>query len=90
LNNDHPAVATGIFKGIKTHWNPLVNDAYILVDVGGTMIKVPLDRRQLPFLEKEYAVGDTMEIYFDGVWHVKSRPIEGNEYVLPDDLNSIF
>lgn len=90
MYHDPRAVATGIFKGIKKHWNPLVNDANILVNVEGTLIKVPIDRRQVPFLEKEYKIGATIEIYFDGVWRIKSRPIDTNEYVLPIDERSIF
>ncbi len=82
--------ATGTIKGIKKHWNPLVNDAHILVDIDGTMIKVPIDRRQIPFLEKEYKVGGKVDVYFDGVWCIKSRQIDLNENIFPLDEHSIF
>jgi hypothetical protein len=88
LHHDSRAVATGIFKGIKKPWNPLVNDAYIRVDIGGTLVKVPIDRRQIPFLEKEYAIGDMIDVYFEGVWRIKSRSIDEN--ILPDDGHSVF
>ncbi len=72
-------VVTGVLKGFKKNWNPFANQAHMQVKVGARVVEVPIDRRQIPFVEKEYGVGDMVELYYEGGWHFRSREIDLNE-----------
>lgn len=90
MKHNDRAVATGVLKGYKKHWNPLVNEAFIQIDIGSTRISVPIDRRQIQFLEKEYSIGDNIDVYHDGTWHIRSRTIDMNEPLLSGDNQSTY
>ncbi len=72
-------VVNGVLKGFKMNWNPLITQAYMQVKVNGEIMDVPIDRRQIRFIEKEYRVGDSVNLYYDGAWHIRSRAIDINE-----------
>jgi hypothetical protein len=78
LKNDRKVV-NGVLKGFKMNWNPLITQAYMQVKVGGEIMDVPIDRRQIRFVEKEYRIGDAVNLYYDGAWHIRSRAIDINE-----------
>lgn len=83
-------VVTGVLKGFKKNWNPFANQAYMQVRVGGRIMEVAIDRRQIQFVEKEYRVGDTVDLYYDGEWHFKSRIIDLNEPTSLSVEKSVF
>ncbi len=83
-------VVTGVLKGFKKDWNPFTNKAYMQVKVGGRIMDVPVDRRQIRFVEKEYKVGETVDLYYDGAWHFRSRVIDLNEPLLVDTEKSVY
>lgn len=72
-------VVNGVLKGFKMNWNPLITQAYMQVKVSGEIMDVPIDRRQIRFVEKEYHIGDAVNLYYDGAWHIRSRAIDINE-----------
>jgi len=37
-------------------------------------ISIPIDIRQKRFIEKEYPVGSEVELFYDGSWHINSKP----------------
>jgi hypothetical protein len=49
------------------------------VKIDGEIKDVPIDRRQIRFVEKEYRIGDKVNLYYDGIWHIRSRAIDINE-----------
>jgi hypothetical protein len=83
-------VAVGLLKGFKKDWNPFIREAYMQVDVKGKIFNLPIDRRQIRFVEKEYQVGSMVELHYDGVWHINSRTLTMNEPVTVDRDRSVY
>jgi hypothetical protein len=66
--------ASGTLAGFTSRWNPLARRVYVLIKINNKTIKVPIDHRQLKFIQNEYAVGSNVELqFYDGDWHVMSR-----------------
>ncbi len=63
----------GQVTGYASGWNPLSHKAYMVVNVGGETLHVPVDHRQIRFMELEHPVGGTVELDYDQGWHIKSR-----------------
>jgi hypothetical protein len=54
----------------RTMLNPELLCAVVKVD--HSRIKVPVDSRQSKFIREAYPVGSTVELKFDGRWHIIS------------------
>ncbi len=66
--------AHGILTGITSRWNPLSRTVHMLVKVNGNTIRVPIDHRQVKYMQKEHNIGSEVELHFyEGGWHVVSR-----------------
>lgn len=50
-----------------------MSPSHMVVKTRGDMIRIPVDQRQVKFIQKEYPVGDTVELEYDGCWHIMSR-----------------
>ncbi len=90
MGHDIKKIATGLLRGFRKNWNPLVKNAFMEVEVDGRMLYVPIDIRQIRFVEKEFQVGDEVNLYNDGEWHFKSRTIEKHEHILVNAEKSIY
>jgi hypothetical protein len=90
VNDVKRDTAIGKLKGFKINWNPFNKDAYMQVDVEGTIFNVPIDRRQIRFILKEYQVGENMVIRYNGTWHYTSRTLEMNEPIIVDEERSVY
>lgn len=66
--------ASGVLAGFTGRWNPLTTIVYMLVKVNDKTIKVPIDHRQVRFIQKEYDIGGKIELqFYGGDWHVMSQ-----------------
>lgn len=70
--NAYGSIIKGEVAGYKHGWIPM-SPAHMVVKTSGDMIKIPVDQRQVKFIQKEYPVGDTVELEYDGCWHIMSR-----------------
>jgi hypothetical protein len=57
FTNNATERASGIFSGFTSRWNPLTRIVHALVKVDEDTIKVPIDHRQIMFIQKEYDIG---------------------------------
>ncbi len=70
--NAYGSIVKGEVAGYKRGWTPL-SPAHLVVKAGGDILRIPVDQRQVRFIQKEYPVGDTVELEYDGNWHIISR-----------------
>ncbi len=71
-SNAYGYVIKGEVTGYKHGWIPM-SPAHVVVKTRNDMIQIPVDQRQVKFIQKEYPVGDTVELEYDGCWHIRSR-----------------
>jgi hypothetical protein len=83
-------VACGILVGYTSRWNPFTTKVNVLINVNGKVMKIPIDYRQLKFVQKEYAVGSKVEIEsYEGNWRIKSEPEPINKFYLDEGATFI-
>jgi hypothetical protein len=63
----------GEIVGYRPKLNPASVISYVIVKVGNRNINIQVDSRQSKFIQKEYPVGSTVELKFDGHWHIISQ-----------------
>ena len=63
----------GEIVGYRSKLNPVSAISYVTVKVGNRNINIRVDRRQSKFIQREYPVGSTVELKFDGHWHIISQ-----------------
>jgi len=61
---------------------------HIAVRVGQEIVDVPVDNRQVRFIEKEHPVGSIVELEYDSVWRIRSNnaPPENDITALARDI----
>ncbi len=67
---------------------PLSRSTHIVVRIGREMVDVPVDNRQIKFIEKEHPVGSIVELEYDSCWRIRSHemPRENDITVLAQDI----
>lgn len=65
----------GILLKYSQSRNPFKREADVVVMVKDKTISIPIDVRQKRFVEKEYPVGSEVELFYDGNWHINSKPV---------------
>jgi hypothetical protein len=83
VNDINNKLVIGELIRYKDKLNPLSTVTYVFVRVNDKIIQIPIDYRQMRFIEKEYPVGSDVEMRFDGNWHIQSQP-------LPSDINIYY
>jgi hypothetical protein len=58
--------------GFTSRLNPLSRIVDIRVRVDRSIIKIPIDYRQLRFVLKEHPVGSDVDLAYDGKWSIVS------------------
>lgn len=66
---------TGVLLKYSQNLNPFKREADVIVMVKDKTVTIPIDVRQRRFVEKEYPVGSKVELFYDGNWHINSKPI---------------
>ena len=72
--NAYGSIVKGEVAGYTRGWIPM-SPAHLVVKAGREMIKIPVDQRQVRFIQKEYPVGDSIELEYDGCWHIVSHEV---------------
>ncbi|HTY89826.1 MAG TPA: hypothetical protein VMC84_01485 [Methanocella sp.] len=85
----HWGVIHGRVAGYATGWISISSLAHIVVKVGHDTIRIPIDQRQIKFIQKEHPVGDIVELEYNGGWHILSRatPMDNDIITM---LNNIY
>ncbi len=67
---------------------PISRSTHIVVRIGREIVDVPVDYRQIKFIEKEHPVGSIVELEYDGGWHIRSHtvPLETDMTVKAQDI----
>ncbi len=69
--------------------NPFSMMSKVTFKVNNKIIRIPVDYRQIKFVEKVYPVGSMVELKFDGNWIIRSH-MAPNEFdidmMLPSDF----
>jgi hypothetical protein len=67
---------------------PLSRSTHIVVRIGREMVDVPIDNRQIKFIEKEHPVGSIVELEYDSGWRIRSHtmPLETDITVMAQDI----
>lgn len=77
---------SGILVGFTRRWNPLATKVNVLVKVDKRVVKLPIDCRQIKFIQCENAIGDMVEMeFYEGCWHIKSQRVSEEKFVLFPD-----
>jgi hypothetical protein len=66
---------TGEMIGYTSRWNIFSNSIKAIVNIEGKARKIPIDNRQIKFLQKEYPPGSMVTVGFNGTWYIKSQPV---------------
>jgi hypothetical protein len=58
--------------------NPFSMMARMVVRINDKTVRIPIDHRQVKFIEKEYPAGSMVMLEFDGCWRIRSHmaPVE--------------
>ncbi len=73
INNNIPNTAIGEVVSYNRRLNPFSKIADVLVKVNDQKIQIPVDHRQVRFIEKEYPEGSKVTLEFDGRWTICSQ-----------------
>lgn len=67
---------------------PISRSTHIVVKIGREMVDVPVDNRQIKFIEKEHPVGSIVELEYDSGWRIRSHmaPLENDITVKAQDI----
>ena len=79
----------GEVVGFTPRLNPFSMMAKMIVRVNDRTISIPVDRRQVKFIENEYPAGSMVILEYDGRWRVRSQKAPG-EYVLDGMARSVY
>ncbi len=74
----------GELVGYRPRLHPLTMLAHVLVKVNNKIIKIPIDYRQVHFVQKEYPIGSNVELEFNGQWKIRSR-----QAPIDQDINNV-
>lgn len=71
-----------------TGLNPISKTARVVVKIDNGIIQIPVDKRQVKFIAKEYPKGIKAELEFVNGWHIKSQmtPSESNITIQAQDI----
>jgi hypothetical protein len=75
--------------GSTTRLNPFSKIIDVIVRIDRSIIKIPVDHRQIKFILKEYPVGSDVNLTYDGKWSICSRQ-STPEYDMGKWLHSTF
>ncbi len=82
-------VVAGRLIGFTRRWNPLSTEIFAKVEVGSTVISVPIDYRQQKFIQKEHPINSPVSlVYKDGRWQIASRMVAVEQNIMGD--NTVF
>ena len=84
-----PITAMGRLMGFTKHWNPFKNEIFALVELESEVIKLPIDYRQLKYVQKEHPVNSLVPLtYSEDRWQISSDTVtETWEF---KDPNSVY
>lgn len=71
-NSVYESVIRGEVAGYVRGWIPL-SMAHMVVKINRDVVKIPVDQRQVQFIQKEYPIGNMVDLEFNGCWHIRSR-----------------
>lgn len=79
----------GKLKGFSKHWNPFRNEVFALVEVDSEVMNIPVDYRQLKFIQKEHPLNSLVPLTFnEDRWKIgSSTVVETWQF---KDTNSVF
>jgi hypothetical protein len=53
--------------------NPFTMMARAIIKINNRVIRIPVDYRQVKFIEREYPVGSIVVLEYDGSWCIRSQ-----------------
>lgn len=87
IEKNSKKLAVGEIVGYSSRLNFLSAQTNVLVKVDGKVIKVPIDYRQKKFIQNESPEGSQVAMgFFDGKWHIGSKPATQEEYLHEMDV----
>lgn len=75
--------------GYSSGWHYISTKPRVIVKVGSKTIRIPVDKRQVRFVAKEYPKGSKAELKFDNGWCIQSQ-IAPSEVSLPVQAQDVF
>ncbi len=87
IKNINEQLAVGEIIGYSSRLNFFSARINVLVKVDGEVKKIPIDYRQKKFIQSESPEGSKVAIgFFDGEWHIGSRPAAHEQYLREMDV----
>jgi len=53
----------------------------VITKVNNKTIRIPVDRRLVKFIGKEYLAGNIVVLEYDGRWHIRSQRVPGESVI---------
>lgn len=82
-------MVTGELIAYKERSNPFTTRMYAMVKIDKTILKIPMDHRQKLYIQKEYPVGSEVDLWFDGIWSIRSHE-SPPEFNVEDMIEKVF
>jgi len=83
-------VAVGEIVGYKRPLIPIGKNVKVLIRVDGDIVTVPVDYRQLRFIQDKYTAGRKVAVgFYGGEWHIGSPPASSNEFTPRQNIAEI-
>jgi hypothetical protein len=80
----------GKLIGFTKHWNPFNSEVFARVEIDYTVVNVPVDYRQLKFIQKEHPLNSLVPVVFnEGKWQITSRTL-ASEQKFYGDSSTVF
>jgi hypothetical protein len=83
-------VAVGEIIGYGRVFNPFNKKSRVIVKANERIIRVPVDYRQIKYIENEHRIGDKVAVgFYGGEWHIGSPPAALNDYGPDQDISEL-